>query len=214
MGVVALGLEGAAEREGQLHAVFFGGCGVRLQRRHLLHFLGGKDVGLGVGQAPVGVAVVALDAVCLLVEVDGAFDVAVGLVHVSQRDGIEVVVRIRFLQLPIAGDGAVAVANAAARRGMKGTNALVLGRFGQQLRGVFVRRGELLHAQQDVDVLDVRFGVRGLELQAALQQELRFVEDLVACAYLGQQPHAFHMGLVASQEVLAEPFRIRQPVFG
>ena len=73
--------------------------------------------------------------------------------------------------------------------------------------------GELLHPQQDIDVLNARVAVLRVELHAAFQQKFGLVVNLVAGCGLGEQPHALNVALVGSQEVLAQPFRICEPVF-
>ena len=72
---------------------------------------------------------------------------------------------------------------------------------------------ELLHPQQDVGVLDACLAVVGSEFHAALEKELGFVVDLVACRDLREQPHALDVGLVIAQKVLAQALGVGEPVF-
>ena len=50
----------------------------------------------------------------------------------------------------------------------------------------------------------------GMELDAAFEQELRFVENSVAGGDFGQQPHPLRMGFVGAQKMLlAQPLGVR-----
>ena len=213
--VVAGGFVGVAEREADLQPVFFAGSGFGLDGLHPFDFVAGEDVGLGVRQAPVGVAVVRLSAVRLLVQRHGGVDVAVGLVHVGEGHRIQVVAGMGAHQLAVVFDGLGALADAVAGRGVqRADDAGVVGVFAQQSAGLLVGAGELLHAQQDVGVLDAGVLVPRLEGDAAVEQKLGLVEDAVAHGDLGQQAHAFDVGLVAAQEVLAQAFGVLELSLG
>ena len=84
----------------------------------------------------------------------------------------------------------------------------------QQALGLLVRPRELLHAHEDVDVLQPRVPVLRVEFDAALEHELRLVVRPVARRDLRKQPHALDVRAVRLQETLAQAFRVRQAVLG
>ena len=213
--VVAARLTGVAEGEAQLDAIQFGGVQGVCGGGHLRYLGSVELIALGVRQAPVRIAVVALEAVRLAVEGHRLVQVTGGLVNMRQGDGIGRIVRLRRHQLAVAGDGFRALADAVAGGGVEGAHRPgVLRLLLQQAFRLFVGEGELLHPQQDVGVLDSGVAVAGVELDAAFQQKLGVVEGAVAGGDLRQQAHPLHMGLVAAQEVLAQALRILQTVLG
>ena len=80
--------------------------------------------------------------------------------------------------------------------------------------GFVERLCELLHPHEDVDVLNAGVLVRGVEFDAAFEQELGLVVGAVAGGHLGEQAHALGVGLVVAQEVFAGALGIGEAVVG
>ena len=188
---------------------------IRLHGGHLRQLFAGKAVRLGIGQAPVRIAVIALEPVRPPVQLDRLPDVAAGLVNVGQRNGKDRIAGESLHQQLVVFDGGIVPAHAAAGGGVQRPHhGQVVALLAEQDLRLFVRLRELLHPQQQVGVLDAGIAMFGLELHAAFQQEFGFPEDTVAGGDFGQQPDPFHVRPVAAQELPAELLRLVQPVLG
>ena len=195
---------GLAERKAQLNPVHRAGAGIPLDGSHPGQLVIGKPIGFGIRQAPPGIAVIRLDPVGLPVQRHRPVELAVGLVHMAQQDRMKRIAGLLPHHDSVALHGGFVPARPGTGRGVQGPDQVcILRKAVEQLFRGHQRLAELLYLQQQIDILRPGSAVPGFEFDAALQQKLGVLIDLVARGNLGQQPHAFDMGPVGAQELLA-----------
>ena len=117
--VPAAVLPGLAESEADMDPVLLARGLIRLHGGHLRQLFAGKAVRLGIGQAPVRIAVIALEPVRPPVQLDRLPDVAAGLVDVGQRNGKDRIAGESLHQQLVVPDGGIVPAHAAAGGGVQ-----------------------------------------------------------------------------------------------
>ncbi len=165
-------------------------------------------IGLGVGQAPVGVAVIRPAPVCLPVGPDGLVQQAHGLPGVTCLYVQLGAVRVGFQDIPVQGNPLFEPAQTHERGCQGALEARVAGFLFQQQLCLFMGFFKAGLPDQDVDVIDAGLHVVRREFHAAFQEELRIVVDAHPHPDLGQQAHGLDMVPVFLQVVPAQQFRL------
>ena len=205
--------QGLAGSEAQVDAVLAGDTRGLLVPPDVPKFFVGETVGLGVGQAPEGIAEVGTVPIGLPVGLDSLLERAHGLLRMPRQQVQFATGRVSVQDLAIERGPFFEPAEPDQGGGEGGLEAAVLGLQLQEVHGLFVGLFELCLLDQDVRVVDARLHVVGRELDATLEQELRIVVDLELRADLGQQAHGLDVMPMPLQEVPAELLGLVEPVF-
>ncbi len=175
---------------------------------HYLQLVIAEGIGLGIRQAPVGVAIIRLRDTRLMVGVNCFVQLALRLVGVTQHHVHTRLVSCARKVLFVNRYGLIdsTYPHECARHTQLPSRITWL-LFGEQ-PGLLERCLKLSFAIKDLDVVTARTDVVGRQFDATLQQELGVVINPQANTDICEKAHRFDVMLVVLQEIAAHPFRL------
>ena len=190
--------------ETQVNAVLCGNPRRLLETPDMTQFLVAETVGLGVGQAPEGIAEIGAVTIGLPIGLDGIVERAHGFLRVTGQQVQLAAGGVRIQDLPVERDPFVEPAESDQGGGEGRPETAVLRLQLQQFHRLFVGFLELCFSDQEVGVVEARLHVIGCEFDAALEQELRIVVYLELRSDLRQQAHGLDVMPMRMQELPAQ----------